>query len=145
MTGRWLWPNSSVFILLCCLGLFLDGCGKKGPPKPPQQEELPRVENLEAAVVDNGVRLNWTMGSNDDATVGFTIYRSKVEPEISECPGCISDFEVVTTVRVKAGDTRFQVLDPYFEDKGTFYYKVTPFDKRNRPGPDSNESKVIIE
>jgi predicted small lipoprotein YifL len=145
MTRRRLWPNSSVFILLCCLGLLLGGCGKKGPPEPPRQEELPKVKNLKAVVVDTGVKLTWTTDSNDDIAAGFNIYRSKVQSEISDCPGCTPEFEVVTTIRVKAGETRFELIDQYFEGKGRFYYKVTPFDKQDRPGPDSNESMVVIE
>ena len=50
MTRGRLWPNSSVFILLCCLGLLLGGCGKKGPPKPPLKKELPKVKNLQPAL-----------------------------------------------------------------------------------------------
>jgi hypothetical protein len=145
MTIRRLWPNSSVFILLCCLGLLLGGCGKKGPAKPPLQKELPKVKNLQAVVVDAGVKLTWTMDSSDEDAAAFNVYRSKPQPEIRDCPGCVRDFEVITTIRVKAGDTQFQVVDPYIEGKGSFYYKVTPLDKRDRPGPDSNEAKALIE
>ena len=145
MTRRRLWPNSSVFILLCCLGLLLGGCGKKGPPKPPRQEELPKVNNLQAVAVDRGIKLTWTMGSSDEDAAGFNVYRSKVQPEISECPGCTRDFEFIASIRVKSGETRFQLVDQYVEGKGSFYYKVTPFDKQDRPGPDSNESRVFIE
>jgi len=145
MTRRRLWLNSSVFILLCFLGLLLGGCGKKGPPKPPFQKELPKVNNLQAVVVSAGVKLTWTMDSSDEDAAGFNVYRSKIQSEISDCPGCTRDFEVVTTIKVKAGETRFEVVDQYAGGKGKFYYKVTPFDKQDRPGPDSNESKVLIE
>jgi hypothetical protein len=145
MTRRRLWPNSAVFILLCCLGLLLGGCGKKGPPKPPLKKELPKVKNLQAVVVDAGVKLTWTIGSSDGDAVGFNVYRSKIQSEISDCPGCTREFEAVTTIRVKAGETRFEVVDQYVRGKGRFYYKVRPFDKQDRPGPDSNESRVIIE
>jgi predicted small lipoprotein YifL len=140
-----LWPNSSVFILLCCLVLLLGGCGKKGPPKPPIKKTLPKVKNLKAVVVDAGVNLTWTMDSSDEEAAGFTVYRSKAQPEIYNCPGCQREFEIITTIRVKRGKTRFEVVDPDVEGKGEFYYKVTPFDKKDRPGPDSNESRVLIE
>jgi hypothetical protein len=123
----------------------MGGCGKKGPPKPPLQEELPKVKNLQAVVVDAGVKLTWTMNLSDEDAAGFNVYRTKVQSEISDCPGCTREFEVVTTIRVKAGETRFEVVDRYFRDKGRFYYKVTPFDKQDRPGPDSNESEVFID
>lgn len=145
MTGRRLGPNSAVFVLLCCLGPLLGGCGKKGPPKAPQQERLPRAENFQAVVVDRGVRLTWTVGSDDDVPAGFNIYRSKAQPGIDDCTGCKRDFELFTTVRVKVGETSFQVLDESIEGKGSFYYKVTPFDKKSRAGPDSKEAAVFIE
>jgi hypothetical protein len=145
MTRRRLWPHSSLFILFFCLGLLLGGCGKKGPPKPPLQKELPKVKNLQAVVVGAGVKLTWTMDSSDEDAAGFDVYRSKFQPEITDCPGCTRDFEVVTTIRVKAGETRFEAVDQYVRGKGRFYYKVRPFDKQDRPGPDSNESRVIIE
>jgi hypothetical protein len=145
MTRRRLWPHSSVFILLGCFGLLLAGCGKKGPPQPPRQEELPQVKNLQAVVVTGGVELTWTMVPSDDIVAGFNIYRSMFQPEISDCPGCERVYELVTTVRVKAGETRFHLLDQHVKGKDRFYYKVTPFDKQDRPGPDSNESMVIIE
>jgi hypothetical protein len=112
---------------------------------PPLQKELPKVKKLKAVVVDAGVKLTWTMESSDEDVAGFNVYRSKVQPEINDCPGCTRGFEVVTTIRVKAGETRFEVVDQYVRGKGRFYYKVTPFDKQDRPGPDSNESEVFIE
>ena len=145
MIRRRLWPNSSVFILWCCLGLLLGGCGKKGPPQPPHQEELPKVRDLQAVVVGTGVKLTWTIDSSNKNAAGFNVYRSKVQTEISDCPGCTRDFEVITTIRVKSGETRFQLIDQYVEGAGRFYYKVKPFDKQDRPGPDSNESRVLIE
>jgi hypothetical protein len=145
MTIRRLWPNLSVFILLCCLALLLDGCGKKGPPKPPLKKELPKVKNLQAVVVDAGVRLTWTMDAKDEAAAEFKVYRSKPQPEIRDCPGCQRDFETITTIKVKTGESRFEAVDQYVEGKGSFYYKVTPFDKQDRPGPDSNETRVVIE
>lgn len=107
--------------------------------------ELPRVKDLQAIVVDAGIQLTWTIGESDKDVAGFSVYRSKPRPEISDCPGCTRDFQLITAVRVKEGETRFKVVDAYIEGKGRFYYRVTPFDKRDRAGPDSNEAKILIE
>jgi hypothetical protein len=144
MTTRRLWLKVSFFIFWCCLGLLLGGCGKKGPPKPPLKKSLPEVKNLQAVVVDGGVKLTWTMDSEDEEAAGFNVYRSKVQPKKNDCPGCPRDFEVIITVRVKASESQFHFVDSDMEGKGIFYYKVAPFDKRDHSGPDSNEAKVLI-
>jgi hypothetical protein len=124
---------------------MLGACGKKAPPKPPVKKELPRVNDLQAVVEASGVRLTWTIGAANKDAIGFNVYRSKPRPQVSDCPGCTRDFELITSVKVKTGESRFQVVDPYIEGKGRFYYRVVPFDKRDRAGHDSNEARVLIE
>ena len=92
-----------------------------------------------------GVQLTWTLDSPNRDIVGFNVYRSKPKPEISDCPGCLRDYELITAVKVEAGKTRFEFLDAYIGGKGRFYYKVAPFDKRDRTGPDSKEARILIE
>ena len=145
MIKRRSWPGAAVIVLLCFLGFLLGACGKKAPPKPPVKKELPRVNDLQAVVEASGVRLTWTIGAADKDIVGFNVSRSKPRPEVSDCPGCTREFELITSVKVKAGESRFQVVDPYIEGKGRFYYRVVPFDKRDRVGPDSNEARVLVE
>lgn len=145
MIKRRSWPRAAVIVLLCFLGFLLGACGKKAPPKPPVKKELPRVNDLQAVVEASGVRLTWTIGTASKDVVGFNVYRSKPRPEVSDCPGCTRDFELITSVKVKTGESRFQVVDPYIEGKGRFYYQVVPFDQRDRTGPDSNEARVLVE
>ena len=96
-------------------------------------------------IVDAGVELTWTLKKGEEKITGFSVYRSKPQPEISDCPGCTRDFDLITTIKVKTGQTQFQVMDHYIGARGWFYYRVTPFDEQDRPGPDSNETKVLIE
>jgi hypothetical protein len=139
------WTTAAVIVLLLFLGFLFGACGKKAPPKPPFKKELPKVKDLRAAVEASGVRLTWTIGKTDKDVVGFNVYRSKPRPQVSDCPGCTRDFELITSIKVKSGELRFQVVDPSIEGKGRFYYQVVPFDKRDRAGPESNEAKVLVE
>jgi hypothetical protein len=139
------WPRAAAIVLLLFLGFLFGACGKKAPPKPPLKSELPRVKDLRAAVEASGVRLTWTLAKADKDVVGFNVYRSKHRPAVSDCPGCTRDFELITSIKVKSGELRFQMVDPYIEGKGQFYYQVVPFDKRDRGGPESNEAKVLVE
>ena len=139
------WPRAALLVLLLFLGFLFGACGKKAPPKPPLKSELPRVKDLRAVVEASGVRLTWTLAKADKDVVGFNVYRSKPRPAVSDCPGCTRDFELITSIKVKSGELQFQVVDPYIEGKGQFYYQVVPFDKRDRGGPESNEARVLVE
>ena len=137
--------RAEAIVLLLFLGFLLGACGKKAPPKPPLREELPRVKDLRAVVEASGVQLTWTIAKVNKDIRGFNVYRSKPRPEVSDCPGCTRDFELITSIKVKEGDLQYQVVDPYIEGKGRFYYQVVPFDKRDRAGPESNEAGVLVE
>ena len=139
------WPRAALLVLLLFLGFLFGACGKKAPPKPPLKSELPRVKDLRAVVEASGVRLTWTLAAANKDVEGFNVYRSKPRPAVSDCPGCTRDFELITSIKVKSGELRFQVVDPYIEGKGQFYYQVVPFDKRDRGGPESNEARVLVE
>ena len=139
------WLKLAPVFALCFIGLLLVDCGKKGRPRPPEQKKLPRVEDLQAVVLAAGVELTWTLKKDEVNVAGFNIYRSKPQPEISDCPSCTRDYELITTIRVKPGQTQFQVMDQYIGARGGFYYRVTPFDEEDQPGPESNETRVLIE
>ena len=145
MIMRRSWPRAAVIVFLFFLGFLFGACGKKAPPKPPLKSELPQVNDLRAAVEASGVLLTWTIAKADKDIVGFNVYRSKPRPEVSDCPGCTRDFELITSIKVKTGELRFQLVDPYIEGKGRFYYQVVAFDKRDRAGPESNEARVLVE
>ena len=139
------WSRAELIVLLVFLGFLLGACGKKGPPKPPLKKELPKVQDLRAVVKASGVRLTWTIAKADKDIAGFNVYRSKPRPEVSDCPGCTRDFELITSIKVKREELRYEMVDPYIEGKGRFYYQVVPFDKRDRAGPESNEAAVLVE
>jgi len=145
MIMRRSWLYAAVIVLLFFLGFLCGACGKKAPPNPPLKKELPLVKDLRAVVEADGVRLTWTIGEADKDVVGFYVYRSKPRPEVSDCPGCTRDFELITSLKVREGESRFQVVDPYRESRGRFYYQVVPFDKQDHAGPDSNEARVLVE
>jgi hypothetical protein len=137
--------RSSLIIFLCCFGLLVAGCGKKSPPKPAVQENLPQVVDLQAVATAVGVRLMWTVGSSENEVAGFKVYRSEPQPQTAECSGCTRDYGLIATIAAKNGQTRFQAMDSYVETKNRVSYKVVPFDKKDRTGPDSNEARVVLE
>ena len=103
------------------------------------------MKDLRAVVEASGVRLTWTIEKADKDVVGFNVYRSMPRQKVSDCPGCTRDFELITSIKAKTGESRFQMVDSHIEGKGRFYYQVVPFDNRDRAGRESNEAKVLVE
>jgi hypothetical protein len=120
-------------------------CGVKTPPRPVRQPNLPLVQDLQAVVTTNGVRLSWTIPDTAEAVAEFKIYRSKSRAEPEGCPGCPTTYDLIETLTAVGGETRFEILDQNFPREGTVYYRIIPVDKKGRLGPDSNKAKVIVQ
>lgn len=131
--------------VLCCLALVPGACGKKAPPRPPRELGLPAVRDLQATVAEIGVLLTWTLPSADAAVAGFNIYRSKPQRDAPPCTACPPEYDMISSVKAEPGQTRFEEVDRDVQGKGFLYYRVVPFDKRERPGPDSNRAGVAVE
>jgi hypothetical protein len=87
--GRWL---GLFFFTLAGLSFLWVGCGKKGPPRPPQRQSPPAVKDLSYAVDNRIVELSWTVqGAGDRSAstpVGYKVFRSKVFAGESNCENC---------------------------------------------------------
>jgi hypothetical protein len=78
--------------------LFIHGCGRKAPPKPPQAEPLPVVKALTAELAEARVRLSWTMAPLTDRLAHeaeFVIYRDALSLAAGDCPTCPPQYELV--------------------------------------------------
>jgi hypothetical protein len=130
-------------MLVCVLVLAPTACGRKGPPRPPKAPGLPVVRDLRAEVDGGKVRLTWTIPADSEGVAGFVIERSKPEKDI--CPGCPRDFEEIRAIAAERGTVSFQDVDENLPGKGRFFYRVTPYDAKDRKGTESNEVTVTIE
>jgi hypothetical protein len=70
------------FSILIISVLFLAGCGKKAPPVPPRQVKLPAVNELDARIVGDTLKLTWAIPKEKEGNIsglsGFIVYRSKM-------------------------------------------------------------------
>jgi len=145
--GRWL---GLFFFTLVGLSFLWVGCGKKGPPRPPQRRSPPAVIDLSYAVDNRIVELNWTVQGAEDrsasAPVGYKVFRSKVSGEESNCEKCPIRFEEIADVPIqmkrseKSKPTRLrftEVLEPGYR----YIYKVILYDQDGQGGKDSNTVK----
>jgi hypothetical protein len=119
-------------------------CGKKAPPRPPVQPDLPLVQDLRAEVTSDGVSLKWTIAAPVKGLAGFNIYRSDPLPQPTDCPACPREYRLIGTVEAKPGDTSFEAIDQSLLGTGLFHYSVVPLDEREQAGPDSNEASLAV-
>ncbi len=80
-------------LIIVVFSIFLSGCGKKAPPKPPRQEKLPVVDDLSYSLDGNNLKLTWTIPEVKrkvkSGLGGFYVFRSKksvLEPDCKNCP-----------------------------------------------------------
>jgi hypothetical protein len=142
--GRWL---GLFFFTLAGLSFLWAGCGKKGPPRPPQRRSPPAVKDLSYAVDNQSVELRWTVQGADDRSasspVGYNVFRSKLSAEESNCEKCPIRFVKIGDVPIqmkgsgKSKPTRMrfaEVLEPGYR----YIYKVIAYDEDGTRSKDSN-------
>lgn len=132
----------ALLLLLCALAT-VGACGKKGPPKPPKPSGLPAVQDLQAVVEGGGVRLTWKLPAGSGGVAGFIIERSG--PKQGACVDCPHSYGEVRKLSVEMGTADFQIVDEGLPGKGRFFYRVIPYDTKDRKGAESNEAEATVE
>lgn len=132
-----------LLILVLAIGVFIGGCGKKGPPVAPSKLPLPEVTDLTAYHEGNMVILRWRSETPEESAAAYTVYRSAYPLSGPVCPTCHQVFQDVGSVTVQKGGEGLtfseQVL-PGFQ----YTYKITPRKSDGTSGPDSNPAVVEV-
>lgn len=144
---RWL---ALFFFTLVGLSFLWVGCGKKGPPRPPELGSPPAVKDLSYAIHNQIVELSWTVPGAADRSasspVGYKVFRSKLSVEESNCEKCPIRFVEIGDIPVqmkqsktpKPTKMRFtEVLEPGYR----YIYKVIVYDADGKGSKDSNTVK----
>ncbi len=141
MTSRFLFLICAVFFILCM------GCGVKAPPVAPRATVPPSIEDLEAEVVGETVRLTWSVPREGDVVFEglehFTVYRRKFHRSVEQCPGCPMPFERVLDIKPKAPEpARVEGNRIIWHDQVAaghrYAYKVVVYHKSGGMSEDSN-------
>ena len=145
----------SIIVQILIIGacsIFLFGCGKKAPPKPPLHEILPIVNDLSYSIDGDKLKLAWTVPKVKQKVTsglsGFVIYRSKKPFSESECLNCPVFFKRIADIPIKAkgaGNLKKDIIT-YNEilEKGCRYiYKVTGYTDNGVKGDDSNQIDFV--
>ena len=112
---RGVWINAFVAGFLC-LCLAASGCGKKGPPRPPEGDEIAAPAQLTYEIKEDMVHLRWKLpdGTNVEQVEIF-----RAEQFMADCKGCPVKFERIE--KVPADQTSF---DSPVETDMRYYFRV---------------------
>ena len=128
-------------LIIVAFSIFLSGCGKKAPPKPPRQEEPPVVDDLSYSLDEDRLNLTWSFPKEKSGLGGFYVFRSKNLLSESDCKNCPKIFKRVADIALEHMGNSGKDSIKYAEalEKGYRYiYKVVIYTKNGVTGKDSN-------
>ena len=132
-------------LIIVAFSIFLSGCGKKAPPKPPRQEEPPVVNDLSYSLDGDNLKLTWTIpevkGRVKSRLSGFYVFRSKKSVLESDCKKCPKIFKRVADIFLEVMENSGKDSIKHAEalEKGYRYiYKVVIYTTNKVMGKDSN-------
>ncbi len=132
-------------LIIVAFSVFLSGCGRKAPPKPPQQEEPPIVDDLSYSLDGDRLKLTWTTPEVrrevKSGLGGFYVFRSKKLISESDCKNCPVIFKRVADILLQDTESSGRDSIKYTEaiEKGYRYiYKVVVYTNNGVIGKDSN-------
>lgn len=114
--------SAMLFSLMgCCIFLFLaSGCGKKGPPLPPEikGQKISAPFDLKYTIDDTGLRLSWRHTVDADTAAvkpdAFEIFMA--QKTFDACEGCPFEFKSMGLVSMPSMDVAIKI------EKGFKYY-----------------------
>ncbi len=132
-------------LIIVAFSIFLSGCGKKAPPKPPRQEKPPVVDDLSYSLDGAKFKLSWTIPEVKrkvkSGLGGFYVFRSKKSVSESDCKNCPKIFKQVADISLEDMGNSGKDSIKYAEalEKGYRYnYKVVIYTHKGVTGKDSN-------
>ncbi|OEU45099.1 MAG: hypothetical protein BBJ60_01220 [Desulfobacterales bacterium S7086C20] len=143
-----------VVLMLLAFLLFHGGCGRKGPPVPPETVIPPAIKDLKAEVIGEKVWLNWSVPTKDgsvfDGIEGFKVFRHEAGDSTETCSGCPIPFSGLAEIKLDSSEpARIEGNVVTFYDRvkpGYKYaYKVKVYHKSGGVSNDSNIVKVLPE
>ena len=143
---------SYIFLLPVIFFFLFSGCGRKAPPKPPQEKQQPAVKDLSRSIDRDQLRLTWSVSngpsSRASGSAGFMVYKAKQKLSGFDCRNCpvlferIADISLNQTASTHLGRKTIRYFDRV--EKGYRYlYKVIVYSKNGVMGKESNTIEFI--
>jgi predicted small lipoprotein YifL len=130
----------AVLISLCFLATA--GCGRKGPPVPPQRTPLPQATELSGRLEGDTATLTWRRPAAAQGLREYAVMRAQSKGSDPACPGCPLVFQEAERITTDVDTDTFEFSERVPE--GFIYtYKVQTVEASGDRGQDSN--RVIID
>ncbi len=115
------WVYTISFFVLFAV---ISGCGVKEFPRPPKLKQLPVASDLKAIVVENSVKLSWTIPpfeSAHESIAGCRIYQALIKEK--NCLKCPVNFRLIRDIPVPSGFPSKRAMEYDIPVKKGFSYK----------------------
>ena len=138
-------------LIIVAFSIFLSGCGRKAPPKPPLQEKPPVVNDLSYSLDRNKLKLTWTIPKVKEKVKsglgGFYVFRFKKAVSGSDCKNCPKIFEQVADIQLKdnAKDSEKNSIryNEVLENGNRYVFKIVVYTNNGVTGSNSNQIDFI--
>lgn len=135
-------PFPQVMAIVWCLVvpffLFPAGCGKKGPPLPPEAyQEAHTSLNLEVTKVKNLGVLHWQAPREKGRIKGFDVFMEKIP--VSGCSSCKTEFRRIARIPLQRSPYRIEVE---LEEGMLYRFRVTGIDREGGELPVSETRRL---
>ena len=139
-------------LLCCCLFLLwsVQGCGKKGDPRPSSVIPPGAIADLRATLVESGVYLHWSIPDAKSGIQNFKIQRNERDKERSSCVDCPREFSMIADVSVndpllkKEGGNSVGYLDLQVKTDYYYAYQIIACDMQRHCSEASNIEEIKI-
>ena len=148
--------SSRILLGLVAVALCLvlpAGCGKKGPPRPPQRPLPPKVKDLAYSLRNDRVELSWTVPGGADPSASppaaVKVLRSRLSAEEAGCENCPIRYTVTGNIPIQKNQAEklehirmryTESIEPGYR----YIYKVIVYDEYGIGGKDSNIVKFDL-
>jgi hypothetical protein len=141
----------AAFLWVFAASCFLwNGCGQKGPPRPPRRPLPPAINDLAFTVHEGTVELTWTVAGTADrsvsAPVAVKVFRSRVPAKEAGCKDCPIRYTVAGEIPIQK--KRSERSEPirmryaeFVEEGYRYFFKMIVYDEYGIGSKDSNVVK----
>ncbi len=142
LAAAWIIPAVLVIV-------FSAGCGRKGPPVPPETSRLPAIADVRVEQENDRAVVSWTLRDSDWAlrknAAGFYVYRADAGRLPADGPDISDRFRQLAVVPIRGGEKRSERwrFGDYPPPESVVFYKIRSFGPSGVYGPESQTVSVV--